>query len=82
MLELLIAAILMLGAAGLILILLVRYFSVKRQYVLPDSPGSNTPDLPESDLDGFVERFARMIQIPTVSWTDRSKRDSGLFSQL
>ncbi|MCG8633667.1 MAG: M20/M25/M40 family metallo-hydrolase [Desulfobacterales bacterium] len=70
------------GALGGILILLIRYFSVKKQYAGPDSPDSGIPDIPEPDFDGFVHRLRRMIQIPTVSWTDRSKRDPALFSQF
>ncbi len=64
------------------MILLFRYFSVKRLYARPESPGSHSPDIPEPDLDGLVDRFRRMIQIPTVSWTDHSKRDPALFSQF
>ena len=34
------------------------------------------------DNDAFARRLARLIQIPTVSWTDRSRRDTAMFDKF
>ncbi len=81
----LISAILLLVAIGLILTLVSRYLSMKKQYKLP-SAQENRENQGSADslvdTQGFAQRLARMIQIPTVSWTNHSKRDLKLFSQF
>lgn len=80
----LIPAILLLAAVGLILTLVFRYLSMKKQYGLLDSAHGDQEHPTDSlvDINRFAQRLARMIQIPTVSWTHRSKRDLCLFSQF
>ncbi len=69
-------------ACGLLLVCFIRYFSLKRKYtLLRKDSGTDTP-MPEPDFEGFVRRFSRMIQIPTVSWTDLSKRDLSEFTRF
>lgn len=66
------------------ILLFSRYFSMKKRYdpiavqARPDEFQSNT----QIDTDGFVQRLAQLIKIPTVSWTDRSKRDLDVFKQF
>ena len=88
--------ILMLVVFGLILVFFVRYLSLKKKYdltVFPKIPlGFSSPNSGESradkmgdnilDNDAFAQRLARMIQIPTVSWTDRSRRDTAMFDRF
>jgi len=68
-------------AGGLFLVCFIRYFFLKQKYTLPreDSVQDMKMPLPAPDFKGFVRRFSRMIQIPTVSWTDLSKRDISQF---
>ncbi|MBU0970475.1 MAG: M20/M25/M40 family metallo-hydrolase [Proteobacteria bacterium] len=67
------------AAAGLILTLFVRYRWMKKRYALAaESPTpSDIPDM--ADKDAFARKLALLIQIPTVSWTDRSRRDTAMF---
>lgn len=64
------------------LIFLVRYSSMKKRYGL--APGNKEMDQPQipADMEGFVDRLAQLIRIPTVSWTDSSKVDLDVFQQF
>ncbi len=69
---------------GLLLVCFIRYFSLKKKYAFlrEDSGPDMKMPLPEPDFEGFVRRFSRMIQIPTVSWTDLGKRDLSQFTRF
>ena len=75
---------LFLGAAAILfLILWARYRAVRTRYeALPGLPDGGGPAGANPDPDGFARRFSRLIRIPTVSWTDHSKRDPALFVQF
>lgn len=79
-----ISALLLLAAASLILTLFARYRSMKKRYKpLNSAPGdSEYPTDSLVDINGFSHRLAQLIQIPTVSWTNRSKRELDLFSRF
>ncbi len=68
---------LVLAAFGLILA--ARYLFVRRCYGRAPESVSLPAGFAEPDIDGFSRRFSQLIQIPTVSWTDHSKRDPALF---
>lgn len=75
-------ALLMLIPALFILILVSRYLYLKNRHGKPVSFDTQIP-LENEDLtdgEGFSKKLASLIQIPTVSWTDRSKRDPAEFS--
>ena len=78
----LILALLLLAAVGLILTLVFRYLSMKKQYEPLDSALGDQETDSLVDINGFAQRLAQLIQIPTVSWTNRSKRDLKVFSQF
>lgn len=82
MMPTILSAILLLAAVGLILTLVSRYLSMKKQYERLDpalgKQGHPTDSL--VDTNGFAQRLAQLIQIPTISWTNRSKRDLNVFS--
>ena len=67
-------------AVGLFFFCLIRYVGIKQKYGGPVSLDARVQALP--DMDGVMERFARMIRMPTVSWTDRSKRDLKVFGEF
>ncbi len=73
--------ILILAVVGLILTLFIRYYVMKKRYALPALSGTPMDKTGRdiADMDAFARRLARLIQIPTVSWTDRSKRDIAKF---
>lgn len=67
--------------AGFVLAACLRYVLLRRRYPLPGPSGGRDKDV-FSDLDvgGFVERFRCLIRIPTVSRTDRARRDPSVFA--
>ena len=67
-------------AAGVFFFCLARYVRIKRKYGGPVSLDARAQALP--DMDGVMERFVRMIRMPTVSWTDRSRRDLRIFEEF
>lgn len=78
----LIAACLILGVAGLIFFCLFRYMTLKQRYALAFSSDKQAQKRALPDFEHFVERFRKMIMLPTVSWTDRNKRDIDTFKQF
>ncbi|WDP90378.1 MAG: M20/M25/M40 family metallo-hydrolase [Desulfobacter sp.] len=77
-----IAVILMSIAGGLVLVSFVRYFSIKQKYILSLGDSREEMDLPVADFAGFVRRLSGMIRIPTISWTDRRRRDLSQFKRF
>ena len=73
---------LVLAALGLLLILAARYILLRKRYARIPDPVLLPPGFSEPDINGFSQRFSRLIQIPTVSWTDRSKRDPDVFRRF
>ncbi|MBU3953218.1 MAG: hypothetical protein KJ658_13865, partial [Proteobacteria bacterium] len=67
------------AAIGLILTLFIRYLLMKKRYALA-AERQAPPDIPGiADKDAFARKLGQLIQIPTVSWTDRSRRDTAMF---
>ena len=76
--------VLLLGILIVGLICLERWRSMKKKYALGQGPakavGQEFSFIKDPQVfDGFVENFQALIRIPTVSWTDRSKRDPAQF---
>lgn len=75
-------------AAGLILALLIRYILIKKHYsLIPEGRAEQESVHPDAEPDpkedtSFTEKLATLIRIPTVSWTDRSKRDLSAYRQF
>jgi len=67
------------AASGLLLILAARYVFLRQHYGRPPDPVCVPDGFPDPDIRGFSRRFSRLIQLPTVSWTDHSKRDPAVF---
>ncbi len=70
-----------------LLILITRYHFIRRKY----SPGGEfeqirdteqVQTIPEEERKEFPGKLARLIRIPTVSWTDRTKRDLSSFREF
>lgn len=78
----LVLIVLSVAACAVGMILFVRYAALKRRYALSESREQENTRLPDHDLDAFVARLGRMIRIPTVSWTDCSKRDPSVFRRF
>ena len=67
----------------LIIFLLSRYFRIKSRYTTQETADSKSRDETDSEIqDRFVYRLASLIRIPTVSWTEREKRDCRVYKQF
>ncbi len=61
---------------------LFRYVRLKQYYGQSADSEIKATAPGQPDVAGVVQRFARMIQMPTVSWTDKSKRDIRIFEKF
>ncbi len=67
----------------LTIFLLSRYFRIKSRYTTQETADRKSRDETDNEIqDRFVNRLASLIRIPTVSWTDRDKRDSRIFTDF
>ncbi|MDC7221111.1 MAG: M20/M25/M40 family metallo-hydrolase [Spirochaetales bacterium] len=62
------------------MILLTRYAIIKKRYARQVAQGAESAH--NSGDDSFAQKLSALIQIPTVSWTDRDKIDPALFRQF
>ena len=69
------------------LLLITRYRFIRRKY-FPGRKFKQIPDteqaifIPEEEKSGFPQKLARLIRIPTVSWTDKGKIDISAFREF